>query len=290
MNLFALTKGPSRDVFRIPLSAGIQNEVETLFLQQESDFVDSIEEERAFDGTYTPEEGECLVIGNYDDVHELHAAVANPLGVPEIPPDPTAFDNVRALFAGYRSDARDPVVLLQSFNRRRIISPTGFTLLHSADTYRKVDDVGLTLDSRLAARLVGTSLKFLSFHVLRQALDLGAYFEEATTEDLRAFARAEGIHVPDEDGFVLMADSWIRKKVTLIGRNGILQTVDPATIRNAALGFGIEIQTVQLSGRDAISLPEVKAELKTVLRFLDEDYYRSTLQGRNFVTNSKRPA
>lgn len=72
------------------------------------------------------------------------------------------------------------VALIQSFNRRRIISPTGFTLLHSADTYRKVDGVGLTLDNRLAAMLVGTRVKFLSFHALRQVFDLSAYFAEAT--------------------------------------------------------------------------------------------------------------
>ena len=37
-------------------------------------------------------------------------------------------------------------------------------------------------------------------------------------------------------------------------------------------------------------MPAGKADLKKILRFLDEDYYQSTLQSRNFVTNSKRPA
>lgn len=289
MNLFALTQGPTRRTLRIPLSRAIQKEVESLFRQQEAEFAASTADEHPFNGSYTPDEGECLVIADYADVNNLHEAIEHPLGIPEIPPDPAAFDAVKALFAGYRSEAGERVALIQSFNRRRIISPTGFTLLHSADTYRKVDGVGLTLDNRLAAMLVGTSLKFLSFHVMRQVLDLSAYFAEATVPELQAFARTDGIHVADEEAFVEMADSWVRKKVTLIGRNKILEAVGPDAIQRAALEFGIEIRTIQVNGREAISLPGVKADLKTLLKFLDEDYYRSPLQGRNYVTNSKRP-
>ncbi|MCJ2041528.1 hypothetical protein MKK64_05325 [Methylobacterium sp. E-025] len=289
MNLFALTQGPARRILRIPLSRAIQIQVGALFRQQEADFVTSAEEEHAFDGSYTPVEGESLVIAGYDDVDNIHHAIEHPLGIPEIPPDPDAFETVKALFVGYRSDGDEPIALIQGFNRRRIISPTGFTLLHSADTYRRVDSVGLTLDNRLAAMLVGTNLRFLSFHVVRQILDLSAYFAEATVPELRAFARTAGIHVADEEAFVALADTWVRKKVTLIGRNRILDTVSSAAIRDAALAFGIEIETVQVNGREAISLPGAKADLKTLLKFLDEDYYRSPIQGRNYVTNSKRP-
>lgn len=101
--------------------------------------------------------------------------------------------------------------------------------------------------------------------------------------------RSDDIHVDDEEAFVAIADTWVRKKVTLIGRNGILAAVSSAEIRRAALEFGIEVQTVQANGRKAVTLPGVKAELKALLKFLDEDYYRSPLQGRNYVTNSKRP-
>ena len=80
MNLFALTQGPARRILRIPLSREIQTEVETMFRRQETDFVASVEEEHAFDGKYTPEEGECLVIAGYADVNGLHEAVEHPLG------------------------------------------------------------------------------------------------------------------------------------------------------------------------------------------------------------------
>ncbi len=166
------------------------------------------------------------------------------------PPDPAAFNAVRALFAGYRRTTRagdtDP-----ELQPRRIISPTGFTPAPFADTYRRVDEVGLTLDDRLAAMLVGTSLRFLSFHTIRQVLDLSAYFAEATGTRAACLARTEGIHVADEEAFVAMADTWVRKKVTLIGRTEILAAVSSAEIQRAAGEFGIEVRTVRANGRDA---------------------------------------
>lgn len=290
MNLFALTQEPARRVLRIPLAQNIQNEVEALFRQQERDFTGSVEVEHAFDGKYKPDAGECLVIADYDDIENIHEAIEHPLGIPVISPDPAEFATVRALFAGYRSDAGERIALIQGFDRRKIISAAGISLFHSANVYRKVDGVGLTLDTRLAAMLVGTGLKFFSFHVLRQVFDLSAYYVEATTTDLQAFAATAGVHFADPQAFVTDADSWIRRKVTLISQSQILDNVDAETIQRVARTFGIEVRTVEIDGRQAIAMPGTKAELKKILRFLDEDYYQSALQSRNFVTNSKRPA
>jgi hypothetical protein len=290
MNLFALTQEPARRILRIPLAQNIQTEVEALFRHQEQDFTASVEEEHAFDGKYKPDEGECLVITDFDDIDNIHEAIAHPLGIPEISPDPAEFATVKALFSGYRSDTGERIALIQSFDRRKIISSAGISIFHSANVYKKVDGVGLTLDNRLAAMLVGSSLKFFSFHLLRQVFDLSAYYVEATTTDLQAFAQINTVHFANAQAFVDTADSWIRRKVTLISQSQILDNVDPATIQRVARTFGIDVQTVNVGGQDAIAMPAGKADLKKILRFLDEDYYQSALQSRNFVTNSKRPA
>lgn len=60
--------------------------------------------------------------------------------------------------------------------------------------------------------------------------------------------------------------------------------------RSCASGFAPTAWGPSVGGQDAIAMPAGKADLKKILRFLDEDYYQSTLQSRNFVTNSKRPA
>lgn len=290
MNLFALSEEPARRILRIPLAQNIQTEVEALFRQQEQEFRHSVDEEHAFDGKYKPDDGECLVISDFDDIDNIHGAIAHPLGIPEISPDPAEFATIKALFSGYQTDTGERVALIQGFDRRKIISSAGISIFHSANVYRKVDGVGLTLDSRLAAILAGNSLKFFSFHFLRQVFDLSAYYVEATTADLQAFAQLNSVHFTDAKAFVDTADAWIRRKVTLISQSQILDKVDPATIQRVARTFGIDLQTVPFGGHEAIVMPAGKADLKKVLRFLDEDYYQSALQSRNFVTNSKRPA
>jgi hypothetical protein len=290
MNLFALTRDPARPILRIPLSRDVQTEVEALFRQQEADFGASRTEELEFDGNYKPDDEECLVIRAFDGAAAIHDAVEAPLAVPEIQADASDFATVTALVMGYRSVQGERIALLQAFDRRKIISSAGISLFHSGNVYRKVDGVGLTLDARLSAVLVEGDLKFFSFHVLRRMVEVSRHYVAATNADLQAFARIPAIHVADEDAFVAMADTAIRRKVTVIRESGILDGYAPDVIRGAALSFGIDIQVAAVGGRDVIVLPGTKADLKKVLKFLDEDYYQSTLQSINYVTNSKRPA
>jgi hypothetical protein len=290
MNLLALTRDPARRIVRLPLAQNVQAEVERVFKAQEEDFRGTIEQEHEFDGKYKPDEGECLFIKDYDDIDNIHEAIADPLIVPTIRPELDEFAGVKALFVGYKAPTGERVALIQSFDRRKIISPAGMSIFHSADVYKKVDGVGLTLDSKLATILTEDVLKFFSFHVVRQIFDLSQYFVEATNTDLEEFAKCESIHIGDQVAFISVADSWIRRKVTLVTQGQILEKIDVATIKKAALVFNIDLQTTNVNGKECIVLPANKAELKKILRFLDEDYYQSSLLSINYLTNSKRPA
>lgn len=60
-------------------------------------------------------------------------------------------------------------------------------------------------------------------------------------------------------------------------------------MKPAAQEFNVPFNTITAAGGvEQLILPLQKAELKKVLRFLDEDYYKSPLSSTNFVTNSKR--
>src|SRR4051812_13259542 len=102
LNLFALTSDPEIRVLRFPLSQEVQEELTRYLKAQELAFNTSAEEELVFDGKYKPDDGECLVINNYDDIDDLNSAITNPLSVPEISPDPAVFAIIKALFSGYQ--------------------------------------------------------------------------------------------------------------------------------------------------------------------------------------------
>ncbi len=285
MNLFALTRNPSRRIVRIPLSADVQKEVTSTFNSQETDFRNSTEEEIAFDGKYKPDDGECLFISDYDDIDNLHGAIANPMSVPEISPTTSEFEGIKALFFG-RIDGTKKIALIQTFDKRKIISNKGLSLIHASNVYRKVEGVGLTLDTRLAAILEDKKLSFFSFFAARQVFDLTQYYKEATDEDLKEFAAT--VQVGDISNFIAVSDTWVRRKVALVMQSAILEKIDLEETKKVALTFGIDLKTAVVDGANVLVLPENKAELKKVLRFLDEDYFQSVLLSTPHLSNSKK--
>ena len=285
MNLFALTRDSSRRVLRIPLSAEVQKEVSSTFEMQEKEFRAAAQEEIAFDGKYKPDEGECLSIGDYDDIDNLHGAIANPLGVPEIAATTGEFEEIKALFSG-RSDGTKKIALIQPFDRRKIISNKGLSLVHATNVYKKVEGVGLTLDTRLAAVLEDKKLSFFSFFAARQIFDLTQYYKEATDEDLKVFAAT--VQISDIPNFIDVSDIWVRRKVALVMQSAILEKIDLEETKKVANVFGIDMKTTVVDGKSVLVLPENKAELKKILRFLDEDYFESSLLSTPHLSNSKR--
>ena len=290
-NLFALTESPSSRIVRFSLSAEVQAELTNYFVLQERGFINSIEEEIIFDGKYKPDMNEVLVISDYDDIDMLESAIRSPLSVPEIVPSPSEFDGIRALFTGYISNQDEVTVLIQYFDKRKIISTNGLSIFHSENVYRKIEGIGVTIDSKLSAILKSGSLKFFSFHLLRQIFDLSGYYKEATDADINDFSALPIIKVEDLQQFIKVADSWVRRKLSLIQQSQILDTVPINDIKAVALDFNIPLQTLHEGGVELIKLPiHNKAELKTILRFLDEDYYKSPLSKTQFLSNSKRMA
>jgi hypothetical protein len=211
LNLFALTNDDSGRILRFPLSQDVQLEIVSTFKEQEATFNSIAQQESVFDGKYKPDDGECLIITDYDDIDDLHGAIASPLSVPEITPDPTEFSTIKALFTGYVDAEGAKIALIQSFDRRKIISTSGLSIFHSANVYKRVDGVGITLDTRLSSTLSGTTLKFLSFHVARQIFDLSQYYIEATDTDINEFAAISRIQIDDIHPFISVADSWVRR-------------------------------------------------------------------------------
>ncbi|WP_439373845.1 Kiwa anti-phage protein KwaB-like domain-containing protein [Bradyrhizobium sp. DASA03120] len=286
MNLFALMS--DRRIVRIPLTAEVQLEMDATFEVQEKRFRTSCEEQIPFDGKYKPDDGECLFIDDYDDIDGLHRAIANPLSIPQITPTSDELEGIKALFTGKNVDGQR-IALIQNFDKRKIISNRGFSIFHSADVFKKVEGVGLTIGMSLSAILEEKRLYFFSFYSARQIFDLSQYFREATDEDLSEFAASDMLKISDPAAFVAASDNWVRRKVALIMQSGILERIDFEATKASALIFGINIETEANGDKAALVLPTMKPELKKLLRFLDEDYFQSVLSSTPHLSNSKRP-
>lgn len=287
LNLFALTDDPVNRRVRFSMSREVQAELTTLFTQQEADFSRG-QEEIQFDGKYKPDLDEILVINGFDDIDGLADAVANPLSMHEVEPTPEAFDRIKALFTGRAEANGDVIVLVQYFDKKRVISTNGLSIFHSSNVYKKIEGIGLTIDNKITATIRNGTLKFHSFHLLRQIFDMSGYFNEATDGDIKEFATLACLKIRDVDALVENSDSWVRRKLWLISQSQILTRIPVTDIKAVAAEFGIPLDTEHVDGLEKILIPTEKRDLKTLLRFLDEDYYKSPLLQNRYVTNSKR--
>jgi len=286
MNLFALTSIPNARIIRFPLTQDLQAEIQALFDEQYDSFISGIDTVVPFEGSYRPEEGELLAIENFVDIDGVADAIANPLKIDQYTPGVHSLDCVKAIFTEHRSDGKGRV-LVQIFENRRLIAKSGVAMFFSGNTFQKMTDAGLTLDTKLLAVLEGGTLKFQSFHFARRVFELSEYFKDATTEEVTSFANHAKFAVDSVAEFVASASTPIRKKIALIKQSGILEKFTTEQIAAAAVDFAVHIERTD-DGK--IKLPSNATELRRILRFLDEDHYKSPLSQTHYISNSKRVA
>jgi hypothetical protein len=203
LSLFALTNDPARRVVKFELSNSVQTEL-TDYIKNQEEYFDEATEEFEFDGKYKPDAGEVLYIDNYDDIDELEQAVENPLGVEPVDPTEDFFLDIKALFTGYQAANGVIKILLQNFDKRKIISTNGLSIFHAGNVYKKIEGIGLTVDHKLTATLEAGKLKFYSFHSARQMFDLSEYYKEATDTDVVDFLKIDVMQSVDSDDFIAL--------------------------------------------------------------------------------------
>lgn len=284
LNLFALTSDPNARVLKLSLNASLQQAITDVFEQQYIDFNDGITTRVPFDGRYRPDADELLFIDNYVDLDNLIDATLNPVSVTAFDEKLHSLDTVKAIFTG--STDSTPRVLIQIFERRRLIAK-GLSLFVTGNTFQKLDSGGLTLDTKLLAVLEGTRLTFQSFHFLRRVFALTDCYKEATAAEVVEFATLPSIYCADPNAFEESANSIIRSKIGLILQSDVLSKHTPQALAAAALVFKL---TIPVTPDGRIELPDNTADLRRLLRFLDEDYYESPLSQTHFISNSKRVA
>jgi len=287
LNLFALTSVPGMRVMRLPLIPEVQMGVTELFRGQEQEFFHGIDEEFKFDGMYRPEENELLYINNFDDVDGVKAAILRPQSCQEFAFKGGALESIKAVFTGYLKNGVIRV-LLQGFDRQRIISANGFSLIYSGNSFTKFEGGGLSLDNKLTAIIDDDTMKFASYHYLRQIFDMSAYCKEASDQDLKVFIQHPILHFADPQIFIGFADAWVRRKVVLIQQSGILDYCSASKIVATAKFCELNLQMTGPTGKEKIMIPADRQEVKQIFRFLDEDYFQSPQSTMKYLVKAKR--
>ena len=284
-HLFAILQG-KQEVRLLPLHQSLQTQISALFESQESAFRSEDAEELDFDPSLRPDEDQIIRIPAFVLPDAIRSALENPLGVTPLSFSPETADRIVGLFVG--GLAPNLKVLLQTFNRRQMLTASGLSIILRGDTFRRLDEPGLVLDSRLSAVVDGGDLFLRSYTQAARVLDLTEYYQEATDEEITEFAGSERLYCEDLDGMKAAADTWVRRKVAILAKSGVMAQLSPKKAKTIAAEFKISIGIKRVGGKDRIVLPQDRQALKELLRFLDEDYYKSALSDARYVSHSKR--
>ncbi len=290
LELFVLLDHQQRVLRRIEMSAPLQKELSALLLSQEKEFLGEPLPKTIlpFNAGYKPDRDELQMIAPFEDQFGLHKAIKAPLTIPYFSEKSDSFENIRAVISGYVS-GKESRILVQNFDRRRLITPDGFAIFRRGNTFERLKATGLTVDKRLSAMLIDDTLCFKSFHNVRTIFDLVKYFDEATDDQTAGFFGFKNAADPAAAPMMAIADSWVRKKVALIARTGPIDIQGLAAAAAKAGAFKVPLAFTGSGKNKKIQFPTTKADLKQVLRFIDEDYYESIVNPKNrYYSNSKR--
>ena len=292
MDLFVLL-GTTPRILRVVTSGELQTDIEAELRRQAQAFI-SNKTDVAFDARYRPDDDEVLLIDGFDDLDGLIAAVREPENADTWQPSEQGLGVIKGLFGGFTENGSTTVVV-QAFDKRQAIATGRFSIFYDKNTFRRLDGIGIALDNKPTAILTQgvaenspTELRFVSLHNARRLFDMDAYYHESTKEEVENFFNIDKFHGFDSSWLDANIDNWIRKKVTFINQEGILDACTPQELRVAAAGFDIDIGVYDEAGQMKLVFPGDKKSLKALLRFLDEDIYQSPISGNRFQTNSKR--
>lgn len=266
------------------MSQDLQRDLTNFFAVQKDEFYAEHPAKVHFEADYIPEDDELLFINGFRLPEAMKSALRNPIVA-----DPLSAEELPDIHGIFTGDAEGHEVWLQVFDRRRLLSTKGLSLVLDGSVFKKLADAGLTLDNKLAAAIQNDRLYFHSFALARRLFDLSEYFKVATDGDLETFVTHRAALFEDPASLHRSADSWVRKKVALILQSGILDKERPARIAAVAEEeFGLTFQVQTVGGQEKLRFPSDKKALKEMLHFLDADYLTYTLTGTHYLSNSKR--
>lgn len=283
MSIFVLTR--DREIKKLPITGQVQTDIVQHFRGLVKAYATNHPDPILFNGRYNPDDEESLEIPDFKEGPATINKITNPTGIDDFIVNNNSLFQIRALLVGVEDQNGDPLIAIQKFDKRKIITPSGISLFFSGRDFKRIEGNGLSIDTSLTAILFEQKrLWFRNFFVLKQIFDMSSYYNEATDHEIREFGKLPSIDIPDINNFVKDAKPWVRSKLYTIKASKILQNNTPAILKKVADKMGISFPIK--SGK--IELPADNKELKKILQFLDEDIYQSPFSSDIWIANSKK--
>lgn len=273
-NFFAILADSS--VRKILLTQALTPIIRNVFINYGNYLLNDDTEEIEFTGNYKIDDEEILYI-TMDLPESLNDVAANSIGILNLNLDN---DSIKALFW-----FEDDTYYFQNFDSRKLLNNKN-VLFYSNNTYSRLENDAFVVDNIVNAIYKNGNFYFRSYANANKVFPLIEYFEEATNDEIVAFAGSDKISI-NQQWLIDNSNTLIRKHITLLQKSEILKTANTKKIKTAANKFKLKIE---LDALDKIVFPTDKKSCKDILTFLNEQYYIGLITGNKYRTNSKRTA
>jgi len=286
MDFFAIARSAS--VYRLDLEQTLQRDLSTAFTRYANELLDPnlvvVPFERE---NFKPDETEILEIAPFGVPAYLYDPVHNAVGCPVLPHNSGMVETVNCIY-GY--DAASQMYVFQVIPWSQRIAGSRLNIFQglSSDTFTKNTESGLMIGEGCHAVVMAGSLKFKSMWWLKQIIDISQHYRAATEADIDALAQLPTVSVESLDDLKSGSGQWVRTRVAYILDSGILTNYTPAQLLQLAQGHNVPLQITQDNGVDKIVIPKESQELRSVLKFLEEEYYAGPITGLSYETSNKR--
>lgn len=285
MNFFVVSgHGAGIAVLSVTLDKSAQAELTALFTRLADEVVAS--DHVPFDPGFRADEGEIVTISPY----------ALPAGLASLE-SASAATSLRAVTAAdlesggvrgilgvaWKSGAAHRMVV-QRLEARYLLRPEGRRFMLAGNRFVRDDRSGLEIPERVDAVLENATLYVAAWRRAHSVLDLSSWTREATLAEAETFLNDEHFALPDDFDVSKVIDSAVRRKITSISQNRVLERATPLALREYAARFDLDLEVEK--GR--IVLPAEKKQFKAVLSLLDEDFLLFEPTHDHWIVNSKR--
>lgn len=286
MDFFAIANFPTSTVYRLSIEQSIQAEMDLLFSSQEEAITSPDLTAIPFEGgNFTPDDSEVLEIKPYDLPAFIFDPLQNVAGCPTLPNSDDVIGSVSCVFA---YDAGADKLIFQVIQKSQRLATANWAILLSQNTFKRLTEPGLVLGYNAHAVYEAGSLKFRSMWWAKQIFDISDFYRAATESDVDEFAQIPTVYVSDLARLKNKAGQWARSRIAFIVDSGVLTRFTPTQLASQAQQFDVVLNVQQGPHGDQLVIPEDGRELRSVLKFLEEEFYIGVITGVPYETNSKR--
>lgn len=266
--------------------------VKSLFVEVfNSSFKENITdyEEISFQLGYQLNEDEIWKIENFQIPNEIIYALENPDTLDAYSPIDEAGNTadgyyIKSIFMSEVINGNH-LIKFQRFEKSQILKRKKPAIIYKNNMFVKNNDFCLSILDAPDAIFYDNVFTFINYTNANKVLPLGAYYREATQEEIDTFKETTLFSLSDEDAFDKYALAHnVRGQIAKILDSGVLSNHSATDLKNIATNYDIEINVVN----NKVVIPKEKKDIKYFLTFLSEKIYKGPLSGKTLISSSTR--